>query len=450
MVSSYRVLLGVGAFFFITALGSAALGAAVPAREVGFSEIWSRIQDSSPVLRAAKEDLQASRVAEQRAKFHWFPSIGLEARAYNTDDAGDVLFSKIGARGITGQDFSPMTMNFPVQQNFARISLGLDWKVYEGGTKRAVSQARTFWKEASEIRHSAELQKICGAATQLYSGLLTLREEELALSPVGQILQRTTDRYRIGSKANPLGYSGLLGLQSLENRLKGELISIKAKKKSLLAALNEMSGIGTSWMPPAKLSSEKFANSVFRSPDSKGGSASVVAAERGAMGLHSLADAERARFLPQVGLFSQGNFAQSSSSSATSMAAGAYLRWELFNPSNWLAVKEARARALSTEAQAQALREHQRSNAVRWTESLAAISEQIALAEESLQLMQQQTTIALQLFQNGVLNALQLTEVLSRRVELVIARSQMNEEKIKVQAEILTHLSDSETGAVCN
>jgi hypothetical protein len=67
-----------------------------------------------------------------------------------------------------------------------------------------------------------------------------------------------------------------------------------------------------------------------------------------------------------------------------------------------------------------------------------ALDRSLDLLRQSKVLLQQQTVTSLDLFQNGAINALQLTEVFSRRADLIQALSQAETEYLQVRSGLVT------------
>ena len=159
-------------------------------------------------------------------------------------------------------------------------------------------------------------------------------------------------------------------------------------------------------------------NSEFEAP------ASVRAMDRVASSLEEVKVAEKARFLPKVGLFGTGDFYGGGRGAATSVTGGAYVAWDLFSAPNFGAMAQAGHAAAAAQARADAL--SQRAQIVRTSArfSAEAFEKNLSLLESSANLLEEQTATARGLFRNGSINALQLVEVLARRVDLTVSRAE--------------------------
>ncbi|NDC75965.1 hypothetical protein EBZ70_11995, partial [bacterium] len=137
----------------------------------------------------------------------------------------------------------------------------------------------------------------------------------------------------------------------------------------------------------------------------------------------AVAGAEKARFLPRIGAFAQGDLTRGSRDTGTSYSAGAYLQWELFNATSLGAVSQGEREARSARQRADAVAEDVAIQDRQAREMLSALDRTLVLLDESLDLSEEQIKNARSLFQNGSINALQLTEVFARRADVIQARS---------------------------
>ena len=239
------------------------------------------------------------------------------------------------------------------------------------------------------------------------------------------------DHYTIGSKSNPVGYSGLLGLKNLRNRIEGLLIENEAKADAKRADIRELAAdLPDRWQPKAGRA-KVFLGQVFPSQENLAADhsydsvpAAVLAARSGASALEKAEDGERARFLPRVGLFAQGDLYGGNRSSATSYTSGAYLQWDLFSAPNFGAIGQSEHQAAAARARAEVLQNKLTSEQTASKSGAKAAEKSLALLDESAQLLEEQTETARALFRSGSINALQLVEVLSRRADLLVNRAE--------------------------
>lgn len=385
-----------------------------------FQRIWSMVIKSDPALRAAQEELQAATISADRSARHWYPRIYATGKAFSTNDPATSFMFALEQRQIGAADFVPSSLNQPGSSFFQQGSLGVDLPLFEGGSR--VAQAQAAEKGALAKRWEAKAQSILEYArlVENYAGLLALIEERKQLFELRSSIQGVMERYSIGSKSNPVGYSGLLGLKNLINRVEGLLAQNEASAQAKRAQIHSVAqDLPSSWQPKPNRAGD-FLSGAFPNPSSTDAvPASVHAMRLVAESMDSAKSGERARFLPRIGAFAQGDLYNGSRSSATSYTAGAYLQWDLFSATNFGAIRQATHQSAAAEARADQLAAKVKSDSMATEAGLVAAEKTLKLLDESADLLFEQTKVARQLFQNGSINALQLVEVLNRRADLL-------------------------------
>lgn len=411
-------------------------------KKLTFPEVWRAFYQESFAVKAKQAEVRSTEINSDRVSRHWYPTVGIEAKSFYTNDPGASLFSKLGERSIDGTDFSPDVMNYPETERHEKASLAAKLMLYEGGAK--VSQNRAVHAELEAQQHGEQAITVAefSRALRLYGSLVVLQRKKEALTPLKSIVEATISRYQVGSSKNPLGYSGLLGLKNLKYRIDGELGMLAAQRKALIETFHVIANLPSSdWQPASLDIATLFKNDV--DPGSRieiGPSFAVQAGLKASQAASFAADAERARFLPQVGVFAQQDFYNNEDTNfSNSRTVGLFMNWQLFSASDYGAVSQARAISLVHKFKAENEDREQKAKRTQNDISIAALLEQIKLADESLKLLEEQTEVTRKLFTNGLINALQLTEVYSRRVEVIVARSMMEDNVLGLKAESINY-----------
>lgn len=405
---------------------------------IPFNEFWKKFESKSEKISAITSDIESSQMARDRASRHWYPNIFLEAKSFYTDDPGLLLFSKLGEKNISGTDFSPNAMNNPARARHEKVTLGAFLELYAGGAREnqkdsmdLVVQAKTQQLNAVRI---AEYSKAMG----FYGNLIVLNKKKKSLIPIKNLIEKSIQNYHIGNKGNQLGYSGLLGLKNLQNRLNGEMKMIDNQKKAILQALKEYAELPSNWETES-IALDGFLQKNIKLENTQAedeSSYSVLAQKLQSQALDKMAESEYSKFLPQLGLFGQSDFYNNTdTTTASSQTFGVYLKWDLFNAPNYGAIKQSRLAAKSVEHQALAMKKEQTAGLEINKTVSSALVEQIKLADQSLGFLDEQSQITKNLFTNGMINALQLTEVYGRQVDVIAARTQMEEKLLQMNVE---------------
>ncbi|OFZ55611.1 MAG: hypothetical protein A2428_12180 [Bdellovibrionales bacterium RIFOXYC1_FULL_54_43] len=424
----------------LTGIAAAMFGVAhaePPVPAFSFAEVWSKVATHSKMQKAGSFDADAASVANDRAARHQWPHLSLDARVFATQDPAMSFFSRLAQRSVTMNDFAPEALNYPGRATYERVTLGFDWPIYEGGSRSALSDFQESLLDSKRLENRAIQVAEFAKTAELYGALLIAKEREDTIAPVRDLLGSTISNYAIGIKANPIGHSGLLGMQALRNRIDGELTANAAKRMTAARALAILAEELPDRFRPKNQDFLEFTDGIF-SRGTRTDSFAVLAQEAASRGMSNLTRAEKAKFLPKIAVFSEGYLAGGDRSSATGYTAGVYLQWDLFNAQNFGSVREASLRGSAAESRADAKRQQERLEADQLSGALNATRAAIDLASRSIVLMEQQTEISRKLFKNGMINALQFTEVLSRRIDAILSRSEAQEQYLSMMSRLMT------------
>lgn len=395
------------------------------AETLTLESVWQQIHAGSKTVEAAVSQLEVSQSAELRAKRHWLPRVYLDAKGYRTNDPGASFFGLIQQRSLLSSDFNPDLINRPAAETYVRGALGLDLALYEGGMKSSQVEAMSYSRKAQElVREQVNVEQFSEVA-KVYGSLSLLLQQKTRLESLKAQVQGLLSKYQLGNRSNPVGYSGLLGMQALSNRLVGLLNQYEAQAAAYQRALVELGLKDELWQPqlvPTEVFMQKYFSRIVPSSDKS--SYKVQSLKESAKAGSSMASMEKARFLPRVGAFAESYMFNGSRDTANGYMAGVYLQWNLFNSSDYGLWGEGKARALASEKYAQALEQQERVEKSALMYSLDSYRKNIKLLNESYKLLEEQSKIASTLFRNGSITALQVVEILNRKADLIDQYSQ--------------------------
>lgn len=390
----------------------------VLAEELSLEEVWRIISDASQSQHAAQLRYEATAVAKTRASYHWLPQIYLDAKTYATDDPALTFMGILSERSVSSDDFNPSFLNHPGNHVFNRAALGIDWPLYEGGMKVAEVALRDHYLASSAASMKQVQTQQYTEVARNYGSLGSLANQKNKLVALQKIITRILENYKIGNQINPVGYSGLLGLKNLNNRLQGLLIENQAKT---LAIKDELAVLGLKervWTPK-KWTADSFVDRYF--PKShRGDSANVVAHKQAALAEKKRIQIEQAKYLPKIGAYAEEAVFNGNRNTSSAYTVGLYLRWNIFNPSDYHVAKEVQLNAMAADFQANSFAEKERAETTGISEALSAIRLSLKLMQESETLLDEQVKISSDLFQKGSISGLQLAEVFARRLELSV------------------------------
>lgn len=407
------------------------------AQTLPFGEVWKQVSESSPMQQAAHLQTESLQESYGRSNRHWLPRIYVDARTFRTNDPAQSFFGFLEQRQVRQTDFDPSELNHPDAATFTRGALGVDLPLYEGGLK--MNQVSLYDHALNAQKHESSQIEIeqYAQASLAYASIAILKSQIEKLNTIELEIQKLLKSYQIGQKSNPVGYSGLLGMKSLSNRLSGLLEQYKAQQQAYYKSLAAMGVKTVSWVPDS-LNTVKFVDQYLSSQAETSMSHKIKAGQDNAKVSMDMAEMEKARFLPRVGAFAESYTFNGSRDSATGYNAGLYLQWSLYDPSDVGRYKEAKLKAQANEKQVQAMAQQENAELAVAIETDAALRSNLKLLEDSDKLLNEQMQVATTLFRNGSISALQLVEIMNRRTELVMQQNDLELNLIKTAANKIT------------
>jgi outer membrane protein TolC len=384
-----------------------------------FDEIWGQFYQKSLKQKSVMLEKDAHEQSLARAQRHWLPRAFVGGQWFSTNDPTQVFFNHLGQRSIEQADFMPADLNRPGRETFRAAALGIDLPLYEGGMKASQSSMYEALVKASDLELRAKRSEEYAELARHYGGLLILTQNENLLNELKLNLGKVIANYQVGAQSNPVGYSGLLGLKGVVNRIEGLLVQYELKITNSREWINSKIEHTDLWKPEVNESVSDFLATKLSSGSHVSSSSLLQAQEMKLKTLEEMKNMERARFLPRLGLFAQNHFFDGDRDSATSQSYGLYLQWDLFNPDSYGRVGEAQAKKLAEETKLKSYKQEERIMLSNLSESKVALEKTLKVLSNSDSLLQEQSSNAMKLFRSGMLNALQLAEVINRRVDLV-------------------------------
>ncbi|MGE3608344.1 MAG: TolC family protein [Bacteriovoracaceae bacterium] len=384
-----------------------------------FDEIWASVFEKSYEQKSALQEKEASELSLNRAKRHWLPRVYTMGQYLNTNDPTQVFFNNLGQRSITQTDFSPALLNNPDRQKFKMGTLGVDLPLFEGGFKSSQSSMYESLVKSAELQMKAKKSEEYAELGRQYGGLLLHTQNEGLLKDLKIGLEKIISSYQVGSSSNPVGYSGLLGLKGVDHRIEGLLAEYEMKIHNSKNWINTKIESEENWVPNLKQSIQNFLSDNLSSSSTNSYSTMLLAQEMKLKTLDDVKDMERARYLPRVGLFAQNNVYSGDRNTGYSQAYGLYLMWDIFNSDSYGRMGEAQAKAMAEKSKLESHKQQEKIMLNQLLESKATLEKNIVLLNKTEILLKEQTQNAMKLFKAGMLNALQLAEVINRRVDLI-------------------------------
>ncbi len=401
-----------------------------------FDNIWSEIYSKSAKKKATELDKESTELSLARAERHWLPRVYGSAQWFSTNDPTQVFFTNLGQRAIEQADFIPSDLNNPGRKNFKTGGLGIDFPLYEGGIKSSQTLMFKALLKSSELEVMAKRSEEYTEFSRHYGGLLLTLKNEIYLTELKQNLDKLINSYQVGSQSNPVGYSGLLGLKGVRNRIEGSLYELNLKALNSKTWINTKIETSENWNPDLTESLNNFLATKLAQSSSNSYSSMLLAQELKVSSLENMKEMERARHLPRVGLFAQTNMYSGDRNTANAQAYGIYLAWDIFNSDSYGRVGEADAKFRASEAKILAGKQEEKIMLEQMLASKSTLEKSLILLEDTDKILKEQTINAMKLFRSGMLNALQLAEVINRGVDLIENKNKVENQYLDVYSRI--------------
>lgn len=409
----------------------------VQAKDIELDELIKSSNENSLAQKAATETVSASIVEKERSSKHWLPQVYLTGQSFLSNDPGTALFAKMSQREIQNSDFMADSLNHPATSIYTKAAIGVNLPFYEGGQKVAMNNAMIFMSQAKLSEAKAISNEFYTQVVTNYFTGKNLYSERNELNKIKTTIDSIISNYQIGNKQNQLGYSGLLGLKSLKNKISALLDENKSKASSVYKALSELSGTNSS----LTFSGETSLSTLLKEYLSYSENQYVVSNKvqsffQNAKSANEIIAAEKSRNLPRIGFFGEGYAFNGDRAIGSGFSTGIYLNWNLFSGSDYGAGQEAIHKSKAAQYYAEASLQKEKIEYEGLKDGLDAINSSLALLYESEKYLEEQTKISHNLFKNGLINALQYVEVFSRRVDLIKSKSEAKTQLIEVHSQL--------------
>lgn len=408
------------------------------AKDMQLENLWKKSYQQALAVKASHENTDASKFEKERSAKHWYPQVYATGNSFLTNDPGTHMFGLLSQREIKQTDFMPDSLNHPKSSVFTKGVVGVNVPLYEGGQKVAVNKAMNSIFEGKKKEENFVGLSFYSEFVKTYTSALALHLQLSELKKVKATLDNLLANYKIGNKSNMLGYSGLLGLKSLNQKLTAISDENSAKTNANLKGLKELSGDEAKLQFQDKVEIESVINEYLASDKAEYlPSEKINSLYDNAKAAKEFIDAEKSRNLPRVGVFAESYAFNGDRKTGTGYSTGFYLNWNLFSGNDVGATDQAISRSHAAQYYAQAISQKEKMEFLGMKEMQNALVKTLGTLNESEKLLDEQIKIANTLFQNGMINALQLVEVLSRRVDLLGLQTEARMNLINVQSQLI-------------
>jgi len=363
-----------------------------------------------------------------------YPRVYLDARAFNSNDPTQAFMAVLSQRAAKLTDFLPARLNSPGSASLGRASIGVDLPLYEGGAKAAMARVQENLETSRREDLAFTLREEYAAALSIYAALLILDDASDRLTNLDSQLNEILGRYQLGNAGNPVGYSGLLGMRALKNRVAAMQVMTGSRRDAARNTLETMAaGLPAGWQHN-RASLRPFLKDNFGSVQDYSVSHRTRSLEAAARMKENLIDVETAKFLPRAGVFSEASGFGGQRKSSSAYNVGFYVTMNLFSAGDIGARNQASLESQAMAARVRDMRLREESEMRSMRSGLESLERSFVLLEESEGLLTEQTRSARELFRTGAINLMQYVEVLSRRADLIEQRTALSSEYTRTRA----------------
>ena len=407
-----------------------------------FRGIWEMIRKNSPSQKAAVEEEMAAEIQKNRQGRHWLPRVYADFRGYATNDPGMTLMSNMGERSVRAEDFIPNSLNNPGTSMYRKGTLGIDLPLYEGGAGVEMTRALEKIAEARKLQRKLVHLYEYSTTASVYGRVIVSMKSLQDMKDLEANVSRILANYQGGLRSNPVEYSGILGLMALQNRLKAMIGEKEAQAAALKGYLEKMSGdlLPQGWIPGDD-NALAFSESNLRALVAAGpaGSLNSRAFEALADSARNRAEAEKAVFLPRIGLFSEASLTNGSRDTGDSYTAGFYVRMNLLSPTDYGAMRQAKLQSDAARSRAREARLKESIDLSRLLKMSDTLKKNIVILKESDSLMDEQIRNSLNLYARGSIRSFQIADIFARKADLLSSLAGAQEEYINALAGIYNY-----------
>ena len=206
--------------------------------------------DNNPDVQAGMERINAARYMIKQAQSAYYPRLYLAGGYAHTDNPTQAFMMTLNQRDldIMSPGFDP---NQPDATDNTRFTVGLKYRLYNGGTNVIGVEMAEVGKEAYEFQLRAVRNELIYQVTRGYYGVLQaqafVQVQEESIRSLEENLRVANERYKAGSAVK----TDLLNLEVKLAQASEDLIRASNGARLAIASLN--AAIGSDLIPPEGL-----------------------------------------------------------------------------------------------------------------------------------------------------------------------------------------------------
>ena len=211
--------------------------------------------ENNPDVQAGLERINAARFTIEEAKSAYYPRLYAAGGYAYTDNPTQAFMMTLNQRSLNmvNPGFDP---NNPDPTDNLRLTLGLKYRLYNGGTNVISIEMAEVGKEANEFQLSAVRNELIYQVTRGYYGVLQaqafVQVQEESIKSLEENLRVAGERYRAGTAVK----TDVLNLEVKLAQAREDLIHASNGVQLAIASLN--TAIGSDMVSPEGLQAPEF------------------------------------------------------------------------------------------------------------------------------------------------------------------------------------------------
>jgi hypothetical protein len=408
------------------------------AEQISFPKLWEMVANHSPSAKAIILEKEASNKSTERLSKYIFPTFYANSRLMATNDPGLTFMNFLNEGQVKQEDFVPSNLNSPSNHIFNQSDVGIDYLIYDSGSRASLLSAKEHESKAIEYEQSFNLLNQYVHTFQYFSGYVLTKNYVSEIKAREINLNSIISKYQVGHKSNPVGYNGLLSLKGIQNKIDLIQLELNSNLNEIKNSLKLITGNSEMNFEPDSTSFEDLIKLYATIPENSNGSFQVSVEKENSNSLKEQVTQQKSQYLPKIGVFGQENLAVGERGSQPSYVVGAYLKYN-FSPTDFGSGDETELLALAMQKNAENIAINDSLSLEDAKNNLEKNKQKLILLNKSDEILSEQFNVLMNLYKNGNAPISQIAEIMNRRIDILNQKYLFKQEILKSTIELMAH-----------
>ena len=408
------------------------------AEQISFPKLWEMVVNHSPSSKAFLLQKEASDKATQRLSKYIFPTFYANSKLIATNGPGLTFMNFLEEGKVRQEDFVPSNLNSPSSHIFNQSDIGLDYLIYDSGSRASLLRAKEHESKAVEYEKYSNLLSQYVHTLQYFSSYILTKNYASEIKNREINVNSIISKYRVGEKSNPVGYSGLLSLKGILNKIELIQLELNSNLNQVKNSLKLMVGNPEMNFEPNSISFENLMQTYASLTVNMNKSFQVDVEKENSNALKEQVIQQKSQYMPKIGIFGQENLAMGNRGSQASYIVGAYLKLN-FSPTDYGSDDEIELHALAKKKNAENIALIDSLSLLGAKNSLKKNKQKLIILEKSDEIISEQLKVLMNLFQHGNANVSQIADIMNKKIDIINQKYLFKQEILKSQLELISH-----------